>query len=83
MCQEIFGLNFIARSVDHPWEAYSDCFFMDRTLYHKNEGIYAILVIRLKQSNRLPLIRPGGGCVNTPSVLEFIYSLLLETKKFL
>lgn len=43
--------------------------------------MYAILVIRLKQSKSLHLIQQDGGCVNTLPILEYIYALLLETWK--
>lgn len=45
------------------------------------KGMYAILVIRLKQSKSLHLIQQDGGCVNTLPILEYIYALLLETWK--
>lgn len=81
MCQEIFGLNFIARSKSLSQGSFSVCSFMNHTLYVRNKGMYAILVIRLKQSKSLHLIQQDGGCVNTLPILEYIYALLLETWK--
>lgn len=61
--------------------SFSVCSFMNHTLYVRNKGMYAILVIRLKQSKSLHLIQQDGGCVNMLPILEYIYALLLETWK--
>lgn len=44
------------------------------------KGMYAILVIRLKQSKSLHLIQQDGGCVNMLPILEYIYALLGNMK---
>lgn len=82
MCQEIFGLNFIARSVSvSSWGAYSDCSFMNHTSYGRIKGIYAILVIRLKQSKSLHLIKQDSGCVKHATNLRIYLCLALGNMK--
>lgn len=82
MCQEIFGLNFIARSVSlSPRGAFLFVPLWTIPFMSELKGMYAILVIRLKQSKSLHLIQQDGGCVNTLTILEYIYALLLETWK--
>lgn len=82
MCQEIFGLNFIARSVSlSPRGAFLFVPLWTIPFMSELKGMYAILVIRLKQSKSLHLIQQDGGCVNTLPILEYIYALLLETWK--
>lgn len=82
MCQEIFGLNFIARSVSlSPRGAFLFVPLWTIPFMSELKGMYAILVIRLKQSKSLHLIQQNGGCVNTLPILEYIYALLLETWK--
>lgn len=82
MCQEIFRLNFIARSVSlSPRGAFLFVPLWTIPFMSELKGMYAILVIRLKQSKSLHLIQQDGGCVNTLPILEYIYALLLETWK--
>lgn len=82
MCQEIFGLNFIARCVSlSPRGAFLFVPLWTIPFMSELKGMYAILVIRLKQSKSLHLIQQDGGCVNTLPILEYIYALLLETWK--
>lgn len=82
MCQEIFGLNFIARSVSlSPRGAFLFVPLWTIPFMSELKGMYAILVIRLKQSKSLHLIQQDGGYVNTLPILEYIYALLLETWK--
>lgn len=82
MCQEIFGLNFIARCVSlSPRGAFQFVPLWTIPFMSELKGMYAILVIRLKQSKSLHLIQQDGGCVNTLPILEYIYALLLETWK--
>lgn len=82
MCQEIFGLNFIARSASlSPRGAFLFVHLWTIPFMSELKGMYAILVIRLKQSKSLHLIQQDGGCVNTLPILEYIYALLLEIWK--
>lgn len=57
--------------------SFSVCSFMN--FMSELKGMYAILVIRLKQSKSLHLIQQDGGYVNTLPILEYMYALLLET----
>lgn len=64
-----------------PWGAYSDCSFMNHTSYGRIKGIYAILVIRLKQSKSLHLIQQDSGCVKHATNLRIYLCLALGNMK--